>query len=141
MTTMTTMAIDRDALVDRLHKATVGALELFSVYIGDRLGLYVTLGEHADLSAEELSEGAGIHPRHAREWLERQAVAGFVTVSGNEEADRRFSLPAPHREVLAEPDNPAFLAPFGLLVVGIAQTLPDVVEAYRAGRKQVVHGG
>lgn len=136
MTTMTMMAIDRDALVERLFQATVGALELFGVYIGDRLGLYAILAEHADLSAEELSEGAGIHPGHAREWLERQAVAGVVTVSGSDEADRRFTLPASHREVLAEPENPAFLGPLALLVAGIGQALPELVESYRAGNRR-----
>ena len=42
--TMTTTAPDRtDALVERLLGATIGALELFSVYLGVELGLYPAL--------------------------------------------------------------------------------------------------
>ena len=32
-------AEQRDALVGRLFEATIGALDVFSVYLGDRLGL------------------------------------------------------------------------------------------------------
>lgn len=135
MTTLTTMEIDRDALVDRLFNATVGALELFGVYLGERLGLYTALAERADMSPGELAAVAGIHPRCAREWLEQQAVAGFLTVSvdAGDAGERRFALPAPYRDVLAEPENQAYVAPFALLVAGVGQAMPDVAAAYRDG--------
>ena len=133
MTTMTTIATDRDALAERLVEATVGTLELFGVYLGTRLGLYEVLSERADVTVDELAEAAGIDPRYAREWLEQQAVAGILTLAGASDGERRFALPAPHREVLAEAENPAFVAPFSLMVAGIAQALPEVVQAYRMG--------
>ena len=33
----------RDALVERLFNATLGAFDLYAVYLGDRLGLYRAL--------------------------------------------------------------------------------------------------
>ncbi len=131
MTTTTENA--RDALVKRLFDATIATLELYGVYLGERLGLYRALAEAQGLTTEELAVTAGIHPRYAREWLEQQAVAGLLTVSDDGEGGPRFSLPGPHREVLAEPENRAYVAPFSLLVTGIARVLPEVVDAYRRG--------
>lgn len=131
--TVTTTEIDRDALVERLFGATVAGLELFGVYLGERLGLYRALAGEAGLTADELAARAAIHPRYAREWLEQQAVAGLLTASGDEADERRFTLPAAHREVLADEESPAYLAPFALLLAGIGRVLPQVVDAYRQG--------
>ena len=79
--TPTTETVERaDALAERLFGATLGALELFSVYLGVELGLYRTLERHGALTPNELAERAGIAPRYAREWLEQQAVAGLLEV-------------------------------------------------------------
>jgi 2-polyprenyl-3-methyl-5-hydroxy-6-metoxy-1,4-benzoquinol methylase len=122
----------RDELVERLFEATIGTLELFSVHLGWRLGLYAALAGTEALTPDELAERAGIAPRYAREWCEQQAVAGFLQA---EEAagGRRFRLPPEHAPVFTAPDDPSHVAPFGALVVGIAGALPDVVEAYRSG--------
>src|ERR1700716_728651 len=54
---------ERDALLGRLYNATIGALELFHVYLGERLGLYETLGSKGALTAAELAATAGIKAR------------------------------------------------------------------------------
>ncbi len=66
----------------------------------------------------------------AREWLEQQAVTGFVTVEDSAVLvqDRRFSSPESHGAVLADVDHAAHVAPFAEMLVGIAGVLPDVVE-------------
>ncbi|HET6310383.1 MAG TPA: SAM-dependent methyltransferase, partial [Candidatus Nitrosotalea sp.] len=71
---------DRDALVGRLFTSTIGALELFHVYLGDRLGLYRALKTAGPLTAARLAAAAGINERYAREWLEQEAVAGILVV-------------------------------------------------------------
>jgi SAM-dependent methyltransferase len=124
----------RDALAERLFEATLGALELFSIHLGYRLGLYAELAAGGPASAGELAARAGIDRRYAREWLEQQAVAGFLEVAEEGDAEeRRFALPAAHVEVLADPDSPAFVAPFGPMLAGIGGVLGEVVEAYRSG--------
>jgi SAM-dependent methyltransferase len=122
-------------LDERLLEATTGTLELFGVHLGTRLGLYRAMAEHGRLTAPELAEVAGIHPRYAREWLEQQAVAGFVVVDdAARPADvRRYRLPADHTGVLVDVENPAHVAPFADMVVAIARALDDVVAAYRDG--------
>ncbi len=133
MTTVQTTS-PTDALVDRLFEATIGALELCSVHIGWRLGLYEALAAHGAVTASELSAHAAIDERYAREWLEQQAVAALLAVDdAADPAARRFRLPEGHAEVLADPDSAAYVAPFAPMLAGIAAALPDVVAAYATG--------
>lgn len=124
-----------DVLTERLFQGTIHALELFGIYIGKSLGLYRTLKERGPSTAPALALAAGIHPRYAREWLEQQAVAGFLVVEDvtAPPLERRFILPAAHVNVLAEEEHLAHIAPFAQLLVGIAGVLPKVVQAYRSG--------
>ena len=123
----------RDALVERLFGATIGTLELFGVYIGDRLGLYAELAGADALDPDGLARRAGIAPRYAREWLEQQAVAGILDVEDGGNGERRYRLPAGHAAVLVDPESDSYLAPFASLLAGIGRVLPDVVDAYRNG--------
>jgi 2-polyprenyl-3-methyl-5-hydroxy-6-metoxy-1,4-benzoquinol methylase len=125
----------RDALVERLFEATIGTLELYSVHLGRRLGLYEALAEAESVSAAELAARAGVDERYAREWCEQQAVAAIVEVEdAAAPADgRRYSLPPEHADVLIDPEHPSYAGPFASMVVGIAGAVPDVVEAYRTG--------
>jgi len=130
-----TAAERRDALVERLFQATIGTLELYSVHLGWRLGLYEALSGDGAVTPAELAARAGVDERYAREWCEQQAVAGLLEVedvAAAEEA-RRFRLPEGHAEVLTAPDDPAHVAPFAPMLVGIAGALPHVVDAYRSG--------
>ena len=131
---MTVTDITTRTLDERVVEAATGALELFGIYLGDRLGLYEALLRGAGTVAE-LSEAAGIAPRYAREWLEQQAVAGVLTVddvTADAEA-RRYQLPEAHVGVVADPVALDHVAPLAGLVVGIASVLDDVVAAYRSG--------
>ena len=124
-----------EALVERLFDATVDALELLSIHLGTRLGLYHALRDAGPLDAAGLAARAGIHERYAREWLEQQAVAGLLAVEDDlaAPAERRYSLPPEHAGVLAEPDDPDHVAPFATMLAGIGGVLPALAEAYRSG--------
>jgi 2-polyprenyl-3-methyl-5-hydroxy-6-metoxy-1,4-benzoquinol methylase len=127
-----TITTDRsDALVERLFDATLGALELFSVYLGAELGLYQALERHGAMTPDELADHAGIAPRYAREWMQQQAVAGLLEVDETETL--RCRLAPDHARVLAHPDDAAHVAPFAHLLAGIGGVLPQVAHAYRTG--------
>ena len=131
---MTTTAIPTTSvpLDQQLLDATQGALELFGVYLGERLGLYLALASSGPCTVAGLAEAAGIAPRYAQEWLEQQAVAGVLTVEGDAD-DRRFALPEAHAGVLVDPTAVDHVAPFARMVVGIANVIDDVAAAYRTG--------
>src|SRR5690242_6668828 len=104
--------------VGRLIAAALGSVDLLNVYLGDRLGLYRALVEAGPVTSSELAARTGVHERYAREWLEQQAVTGLVDVDdvGAEAAQRRFTLPAGHDEVLTDPDSVHHLAYLSQLV-------------------------
>jgi 2-polyprenyl-3-methyl-5-hydroxy-6-metoxy-1,4-benzoquinol methylase len=119
-------------LDEHLLEATTGTLELFGIYLGDRLGLYRALRTAGAVTPDELGATAGIAPRYAREWLEQQAVAGVLEVNGTD-GDRRFRLPEAHAGILADPASIDHMAPFSRMLVGIARVLDEVAAAYRTG--------
>jgi len=131
---MTTTTTDRtDALVERLFGSALGALELYSVYLGAELGLYRALEQHGPLTASGLAARAGIAERYAHEWLEQQAVAGLLDADDAEAPTRRYALGDDHARVLADAGDIAHVAPFAHLLVGIGGVMRRVVEAYRTG--------
>ncbi|RIL03055.1 MAG: SAM-dependent methyltransferase [Proteobacteria bacterium] len=120
---------------ERLIEQTTGALEVFGIYLGDRLGLYEPLRDETGVTPDALAERCGIHPRYAREWLEQQAVAGVVEVhDAAADADaRRYRLPKQHAAVLLDREHPAHLAPLARMIAGIGGVLGEVAAAYRSG--------
>ena len=125
----------REDLAGRLMAAAVGALEMQAVYLGDRLGLYRCLADEGAATAAGLAERTGIHPRYAREWLEQQAVAAVLDVDDTSAAPdrRRYTLPDGHAAVLNDPASAWLVAPISRFVMGTAQTMPKLLEAYRTG--------
>ena len=132
---MTTVEEARDAFADRLFHSAVGAMDVFCVYLGDRLGLYSVLAQGDAMTPRELASAAGIDARYAREWLEQQAATGILVVddASRPEEDRRFSLPAAHAEVLADPESMHARTATCRALVAIGGSLPDVAAAFRTG--------
>ena len=128
-------AAQRDALAARLMEATLGLMEVGAVYIGDRLGLYRALARGVAMTSAELGSETGVHERYVREWLEQQAVSGFLEVDhpAHPAEARRYSLPPGHTEVLVDPDSLATMLPFAQLGVGVIQVMPALLEAFRTG--------
>ncbi len=124
-----------DALAERLFLAGIGALELLTVEVGLRLGLYDALRNAGSSTTGELAKAAGISERYAREWLEQQATAAIVDVDDVAAAanKRRYSLPSGHDDVLLEATSLRFLAPVGGFLVSFASVLEELVDAYRSG--------
>lgn len=132
---------DVEAVAQRLLDASLGAADLLAVFLGEQLGWYDSLRDDGPATAAELADRSGTHPRYAREWLEQQAVTGFLVVDvpqqrGDEPADgaaRRYRLPAAAAEVLTDRTSLSYLAPLGRVFAASAMQLPALLEAYRSG--------
>jgi len=135
MSEPTSVPASPDALVQRLFDATLGAMDLFAVYLGDRLGYYRALADGGPASSAELSHRTGTAERYTREWLEQQAVTGILTVddAGAATGERRFSIPAGYEAVLVDPESPSAMAPSALLMAGCVKPLAQLVDAFRSG--------
>ncbi len=132
----------RDAFVERLFASALGTMDVFTVYLGDRLGLYRIVTEHGPLTAGELAERAGMYARYAREWLEQQAAIAILEVddAAKPEEERRFSLPAGHAEALIDPESPYAMAAVCRSLAALGGVLPKLVDAYRTGEGVAVEG-
>ena len=123
-----------EALVERLFEAVLGAMDLYAIGLGERLGLYAALHEHGPATSTELAGRAGIAERYAREWLEQQAVTGILQVVSDGAAhERRFALPESAVPVLLDPTSPAYMAPIAGFVPPLGQMFDRLVDAHRSG--------
>lgn len=135
MTTPHESDADVERFASRVFTQVVGAMEVLSLYVGDRLGLYRALAQHGPATVAELSARTGMQLRYAREWLEQQAVAGILAIEGEGDPDeRRFRLPPAHETVLVDARSLVYSSPSARIVVAAASRIPDLLKAY-------VHGG
>jgi 2-polyprenyl-3-methyl-5-hydroxy-6-metoxy-1,4-benzoquinol methylase len=124
-----------EALAERLFHDVVGALELFTVYLGERLGLYRALQADGPANSHELAGRTGTTERYVREWLEHHAASGLLEVDdpAADPSDRRYTLPPAHVPVLADSDDLRYRAFSGVEIVRAGRWLPQLVEAFRTG--------
>jgi ubiquinone/menaquinone biosynthesis C-methylase UbiE len=113
----------------------VGALELFTVYLGERLGLYQALAQDGPATSSELAGRTGTAERYIREWLEHHAASGLLEVDDPAAGPlaRRYRLPPAHVPVLADRDDVRYRAFSGVEVARAARWLPQLVEAFGTG--------
>src|SRR5262245_46454274 len=123
----------RDALVGRMLASMLGAFDIATMQIAERLGLYRELAG-ASATSMELAERTGVNERYLREWLEQQAAGGILEVdTGAAAALRRYRMPPAHAEVLTDTDSPYYLGSYPRLLMSCVSLLPDVLTVFRKG--------
>ena len=85
------------------------------------------------MAARELAARTGTAERYIREWLEQQAVAGFLAVEDGEAAERLYRLPDAHRPVFVDEDSLSHIAPIATLGDGVIGPMEALLGAYRMG--------
>jgi SAM-dependent methyltransferase len=125
----------RDAFAGRLNASLLGMVDILTIYLGDRLGLYAALAEHGPLTSVELAELTDTHERYVREWLEQQAVSGVLDVYDQAlpASLRRYDLSPAHAEILLDGDSLNYMAPLARIMVSVAGPLPRLLEAFKSG--------
>lgn len=132
---MATSDTSTDPFAERVFGSVLGALDTWSIYVGDKFGTYKALVAHGPITQAQLSAETSMSERYLREWLEQQVTTGIIEVDDAQlPPDRRkYSLPAGHAEVLTDSDSLSYLTPFVRLVVAGGIQLPKLMEAYRNG--------
>ncbi len=122
-----------DDVAERIFAAGLGTIELLSVHLGDRLGLYRALADLGEPTAAEVAARSGVHERYAREWLEQQAVTGLLTA--RRRRTTRAGSPCRTRPArsLLDPTSLNYLAPLARMFAASAAKLPELLTAYRTG--------
>lgn len=123
-----------EAFAERIFDAVLGTIDAYSIYVGDKLGLYEALAESPKTRDELVSE-TGTHWRYVNEWLEQQVTTGILEVDdpSTPEAERTYTLPAGAGEVLTDRDSLNYLTPFVRLGASSAFQMPALLDAYRNG--------
>ena len=126
-------AATRDGFVERVFSSALATYDIFSIYIGDRLGLYVALNEEPS-TAKGLAHRTGTDERYIGEWLEQQAVTGILrTETEAEPSERVYALIPGHAEVLLATDSANYLAAFARFTAGTLSIMPQLLDAFRSG--------
>ena len=116
-----------DAVVEKVFASVLGGMEVLSIALGDRLGFYAVLAD-GPLTADELAAKAGTDARWTREWLEQQAVVGYLTTTGG-----RFALAPGVAETLAQPEALTTMAPAARMVAAAGAQWTRIADAARTG--------
>ena len=124
-----------EELAGRLLESTVGAMDVFSVYIGEQLGYYRALHEGGPATSTDLARRTGTQERYAREWLEQQVTTGILSVADASlaGAERSYHLPEGYDSVLLDPISELFVAPVGRFIAASVGRAPELLNAYRTG--------
>jgi predicted O-methyltransferase YrrM len=128
----TVAQVSADAFAERVFGSVLGAFEILSIYVGERMGWYAALAEAGPLTPDELAERTGCQERYAREWLEQQAVYGILTAAGDP-PERTFTLPAGVEEVLLDGRSLAYLGALPRMFAAAGMAMPQLLDAYRNG--------
>ena len=128
MTTTTFDPSRLEAFAGRVLDAATDSLELLTMYLGHRLGLYRALRETGPLTAAELAAATGTAERHVREWLEAQAACDIVDADGD-----RYSLAPEHAVALLDRDSLAHVVPFVRMLPAFVNVMRPLLEAFRTG--------
>ncbi|WP_162564331.1 MULTISPECIES: class I SAM-dependent methyltransferase [Microbacterium] len=116
------------ALAQRLLESVGPALELLTVELGRRLGLYSAIDGAGIVTAPDVARLTGYGERQVREWLDQQAVAGLLEV--DLDSPRRYWIPRAHRAVLLDPTSPVHGAGLASMFAGVASTFDAVAESF-----------
>jgi SAM-dependent methyltransferase len=121
------------AMSARVFSAAVEGMDLAAIAIGDRLGYYAAL-DGARLTPPQLAAVTRTNARYTREWLEHQAVAGYVElIPGARGEEHSYRLSPGVAEVLARPGLLSSLAPLARQVAAAAAQWSRVTEGARTG--------
>ncbi|MBN1548619.1 MAG: class I SAM-dependent methyltransferase [Syntrophaceae bacterium] len=127
------MDLDAERLNDLMGRAVAdmgAAASGVLVIIGDRLGLFTALAQHAPLLPGKLAELTGTQERMVREWLAAMAASGYILY---EPADGTFRMTPEQIALLADPDSPFFLASAYPCIAALYKDEPIVTAAFRHG--------
>jgi SAM-dependent methyltransferase len=124
-----------EQLVDRIFQSTLATFDIYALSLGDRLGFYRALVAGGPQTAADLARRTGTNSRYTREWLEQQAVSGYLEVAGDQsDPDLRvYRVPEAHVEVLTNPTSLLAGTAMARITTGAAAAFDEVVAAFRTG--------
>lgn len=109
---------------------SVGMTISASIYLGDKLGIYKAMSNHAAMTSLQLAEKLNLHERWIREWLHSQATAGLIEYIASDDA---FLLSREAAKVLADDTNPYFQAGSFSKILSLPTIVNSLENSFKSG--------
>lgn len=106
------------------------SLTVALAYIGDRLGIFKTMAQGAQLTTRQLAERTGLDERYLREWTATMAAAGYLDYRA---ADATFKLNPQQAQVLANEESRFFMAGAFQYAVTCYRQIFKLMDAFKEG--------
>lgn len=100
------------------------------ITIGDKLGLYKTLGESKALTANELAVKTGTALRYVQEWLAAQAASGYIEYDAQ---NHQFSMTPEQVAVFGDNKSPVFMTGAFYAITSLYHDEPKMMQAFKTG--------
>ena len=126
--------VNQDALQALLGRAVAdmgAALQAPLILIGDKLGLYRSMGDGKPVTPAELAKKTGTAERYIREWLNANAAGQLVQYDAKSE---KFSMTPEQALVLATDDSPVHLPGFYHLLASVVKDEEKLTKIYKTGK-------
>ena len=105
------------------------------MHLGIQLGLYRALDEGGAQTAAELAAHTDLERRYVGEWLQSQAISGFVSIDGGDVDEDRFALAPGVLETLIDEVSPAFVGAIPAILPAVGGVMPELVTSFRSGKR------
>ena len=125
------MNIDRaklEAFMGKMIGHITGGAVLYSIWLGDQLGLYRELTNCGPRTADSVAEKTGCHPRLVREWLDGQAAGGLMAYDAHSDM---YELRAEAAAALADETSPVFVARAMSTLASMFMDMQKTATAFR----------
>ncbi len=113
-----------------VYNYKMGEMVSLMIHLGDRLGLYRFLAGKGPLTAEQVAEQTGYHPRWILEWLRGQEAAKLLEYDA---AAETFELTDVGASVLADENHSLFFAAGAFAAPQEPSVVERLAEAFTTG--------
>ena len=114
----------------QVYTYKMGEMVSLMIHLGDRLGLYRFLAGKEPLTAEQVADQTGYHPRWILEWLRGQEAAKLLTYDADGET---FQLSKVGASVLADENHSLFFAAGAFAAPQEPAIVERLAEAFTTG--------
>jgi len=127
------MEINEDKLNELLGQVVVemgAAANGPLITVGDKLGLYKTLGESGSVTSIELASKTGTTERYVREWLAAQAASGYIEYNAD---SNQFYMTPEQVAVFGDSSSPVFMTGAFYAITSLYHDEPKMLAAFKSG--------
>src|SRR4029434_5585338 len=118
------------AFADKVYADMAGTMTVGMAYVGVKRGLFRAMAGKGPMSAAQVVQASGLHPRYVEEWLKGMTAGGYLIYDPTTET---FHLPEEHAFLVASEGTDHFMGGLCLIAPALLRIAPKVAEAFEKG--------